>query len=144
MRDSISYISEEGGGLGEALGVYVQGLDPGESKMLVGIVLKFESGTLPLFVTDDDELTIVQNFDVHSPTEGHFCESIGSFYPWRDVLGASVLWGWILVNQQGYTDGMQFEFLKSMGGESTVIQLLAVAGEILVRTMEVVAENDKP
>ncbi len=143
MQDIISHISEEGGGLSEASGVYVQGLDPGESKMLVGIVLKFESGTLPLFVTDDDELTIVKNFDVHSPTEGHFCESIGSFPPWRDVLGASVLWGWVLVNQQGYTDGMQFEFLKPTG-ESAVVQLLAVAGEILMRTMEVVAESDKP
>jgi hypothetical protein len=48
--------------------------------------------------------------------------------PWLGVIGAEVTWAWVLTNNRGFEDGVQFLF-RSSGGTETCIQLEAAASE---------------
>ena len=78
---------------------------------------------MPVTAEPDDETVIV---------------SAGSFDPeggidlsesWRDLIGAEFWWGWIAVNQQGYSDGV----LLSFNGIDPQVLLNVIASSIVVR-----------
>jgi hypothetical protein len=50
--------------------------------------------------------------------------------PWNQVIDKPILWAWLLTNQQGYTDGFQFE-VKTPDGYLDV-QLMCVASSFRV------------
>jgi Family of unknown function (DUF6334) len=46
---------------------------------------------------------------------------------WKDALGSQLHWVWSLTNNQGYTDGIQFEWTNHSLKKSIVIQAIAIA-----------------
>ncbi len=47
--------------------------------------------------------------------------------PWSKCIGFPLMWSWTLTNQQGYEDGLQFEFAVNVESESTLVQILVGA-----------------
>jgi hypothetical protein len=58
-------------------------------------------------VVADDELDTVSVDFAESCLQ--FKRDISDSDPWNRVIGSPILWAWLLTNQQGYTDGFQFE-----------------------------------
>jgi Family of unknown function (DUF6334) len=46
---------------------------------------------------------------------------------WKDSININLRWVWCLTNQQGYTDGIQFEWGDPSSEKSTMIQAIAAA-----------------
>ncbi len=47
-------------------------------------------------------------------------------YLWKDALGSQLHWVWSLTNNQGYTDGIQFEWTNHSLKKSIMIQAIAI------------------
>jgi hypothetical protein len=47
--------------------------------------------------------------------------------PWSEALGRTICWGWELTNQQGYADGVRFDFANSTGGKFEVELIVAAS-----------------
>ena|ERR1043165_4736255 len=45
----------------------------------------------------------------------------------QPAIGVPLRWGWELTNQQGYADGVRFEFADPNAGTAVVIELIVVA-----------------
>jgi hypothetical protein len=54
---------------------------------------------------------------------------------WRRVIEAKLIWGWLLTNHQGYTDGAQLEFRGESSGDTSCVQVLVIASTLEVRTV---------
>jgi hypothetical protein len=71
----------------------------------------FERGIFTVAV--DDELdTVSMKFGESS---NQFKTDVSDAEPWIRVIHKPILWAWLLTNQQGYTDGFQFEVRTSDG-----------------------------
>jgi Family of unknown function (DUF6334) len=46
---------------------------------------------------------------------------------WKDVIDINLRWVWGLINQQGYTDGIQFEWGDPSSAKSIMVQAIAAA-----------------
>jgi Family of unknown function (DUF6334) len=46
---------------------------------------------------------------------------------WKDAIGSQLHWVWSLTNNQGYTDGIQFEWTNNTLKISIVVQAIAIA-----------------
>ncbi len=56
-------------------------------------------------------------------------EMVNDHQPWSEVIGKQIGWGWVMVNQQGYLDGV----LLSFGGVVPEILVAVVASGLLVK-----------
>jgi len=79
--------------------------------------------------TDDDCLRIltegsVSSFDIE--------RNVTSFAPWVDCVGCCIREYYIMINNRGYSDAIQFEF----SGTGKVVQLYGIASRIDVRSVE--------
>lgn len=94
------------------------------------IVLDFESGSWTLAVDpDDDTLRISAGGGSGSGEVGRDdirIDPAPAGSPWAGALGAAAQWVWILENQQGYHDGLQFCFAVDRT-EVCRVQLIAAA-----------------
>ena len=120
MLDDLAKIFDDGGRL---LGVNAAIL---ESEWVTAIELRFESlSAVFRAVSDDDSLNL--SIASLSPEPGEVIVDLGSSPPWMNCVGSGLQWVWQLINQQGYHDGVRFEF-----GEGTIIELVVVASAIKV------------
>lgn len=106
--------------------------DSPPSHLLCAIGFIFEKGTLYLEAQGEDD-----SFELHSTD---WCGdprwapvSFAEKPPWSLAIGKSLLWSWVLHNQQGYFDGIQFEFANNVEDKSTIIQLVAIGSGIDLR-----------
>ena len=121
---------------GEKL-IKVEHLCHEQDPMFVGkIVLYFQYSICVLVANEqDDSLEIQDNLSESFPEE---LASINYSHkkPWVQAIGGEIRWVWLMTNQQGYIDGMQFEFINAVIGEDPVIiQLMVAASSIEVRTV---------
>lgn len=80
---------------------------PDAPSMVWVVRLTFARGDWSLVaVPDDDSLMITAELESDHCVFADAPEDS----PWHAVLGRSPLWIWTLTNQQGYVDGIQFEF----------------------------------
>lgn len=56
-------------------------------------------------------------------------EAVDHLQPWSNLLGKQIGWGWVMVNQQGYLDGI----LLSFGGVVPDLLIAVVASSLQVR-----------
>ena len=102
------------------------------------IVLKFANSVLTISpVPADDSVDI-------SLGEPFLKENMRSFDisdspPWSEAIGKGLCWGWLMVSDQGYWDGIQFEFTIP-DVSSIKIQLITMASEL---QQSVVQEIDR-
>jgi len=57
-------------------------------------------------------------------------EEVGGLPPWSKCIGLDVSCAWRLTNQQGYSDGVRFEFGKPSEKSKVLLELLVVASAI--------------
>ncbi len=85
---------------------------------------------------DDDSLEITkEHIDRVLEEEGYKSTQMSNEMPWKLAIGNHVRWIWTLVNQQGYLDGLQFEFADNISQEQVIIQLIAIASRIDIKTV---------
>lgn len=101
-----------------------------DAASLNAVVLDF--GNLFLTVTtekDDDTI----EFSVGSADcEVNKSIDVSNAPPWASFMGAPFGWGWVTVNQQGYTDGL----IMSFGGIVPQIMLSVMASSIKESTIK--------
>jgi hypothetical protein len=93
----------------------------------IGLIkLAFQQGTYFVVAKEDDSLELTRDA-TSIDFEGI---KVSSEFPWHSAIGKHVRWVWTMVNQQGYLDGLQFEFANNITQEPIVIQLIAMASGI--------------
>ena len=76
-------------------------------------------------VTEDDSVELIPlNFDAANNLDSI---NVSSDSLWQDTIDAKLQWVWRLINQQGYTDGIQFEWIQSLSKKRITIQLIAAS-----------------
>jgi hypothetical protein len=83
-------------------------------------------------VVADDELDTVSLKLAGSTIQ--FRRDISTTDPWIRLIEKPILWAWLLTNQQGYTDGFQFEVKTSDGYVDVQLMCQATSFEIRVVT----------
>jgi hypothetical protein len=106
-----------------------QTLFEGDPRFVTAVGFRFESlSAIFRAVPDDDTLAVSLGSLVPEPTETLIDASQSA--PWSACIGFSICWAWRLTNQQGYSDGVRFEF-SELGKESpAVIELIVAASAI--------------
>jgi hypothetical protein len=94
---------------------------------LIGIEFDFESKVLIIRANGEDdtvELSSVES-SIHKLSAGG---STNLDFPWRSSIGKEFGWGWVIVNQQGYLDGIALCF----GGITPQFLITVVASSLKV------------
>ncbi len=100
------------------------------------IKLCFQKEIFFVIVKPDDELEMTdEKIDLVLEKEGYKSTQMSHEIPWKLAIGNHVRWIWTLTNQQNYLDGLQFEFANNVNQKSVIIQLIAIASRIDIRTV---------
>ncbi len=96
----------------------------------------FQKKVFFVIVKPDDELEMTEEkIDLVLEKEGYKSTYMSHEIPWQLAIGNHVRWIWTLTNQQNYLDGLQFEFADNVSQKSVIIQLLAIASRIDIKTV---------
>jgi hypothetical protein len=95
-----------------------------ENEMVIAVTLQFDSIFLSIRAVEDDDTVDISLMKGH--VQG---DLLNDQQPWADKIGKPMGWNWVMVNQQGYLDGV----LLSFGGVSPEIVITAVGSELKVR-----------
>jgi len=100
--------------------------------LLTHIALDFESKSL--MVRADGEDDTVEICSIDSPRSERLQENDASnVYPWENLIGQELGWGWVTVNQQGYLDGIVLSF----GGVTPQFLITVAASELKVSEISI-------
>ncbi len=99
--------------------------DPPGPPLLVAIKLYFENISILAIVQNDDSIELrVNGCFVDAPD--HEVRVLNELAPWNAAISRPLLWAWMMINQQGYFDGLQFDFAENVSAPVSRIQLLAL------------------
>jgi len=96
-------------------------------------IIRFTCGETSIFVianADDDTIWISKEAPSDLVEMG--AQDHSSMNPWTSILGTELAWGWALTNQEGYIDGVQFQFHDGNGRSVRCIQMMVLASTISV------------
>lgn len=96
------------------------------------VTLEFEALTLNCRVDADDDTLALSLEAVSTPSAAETLSGSGA---WANAVGAALRWGWVMTNNQGYADGVQFEFANPSDRSSVCLQLIAIASGVEVRSV---------
>jgi hypothetical protein len=68
------------------------------------------------------------------------CRTIPAVSPWSRAIGGSLTWIWLLRNQQGYEDGLRFQF--STSGSAVDIALIVIGSGLRVYESRVIRAHE--
>jgi hypothetical protein len=85
------------------------------SKIVIIVKVVEEDDSVELISIDLDLANEIDSIDVSSDPL------------WKDIIGVNLRWAWFLTNQQGYTDGIQFEWGDPSSEKSILVQAIAAA-----------------
>jgi len=127
MRELMKFMAYESGHL-----VEVECFYPSDLPTDIGFIKRgFQQGSYFVVATDDDSLKLTDSVaEVDVDVDDFNSVNMSDKLPWQSAIGRSVRWVWTMVNQQGYLDGLQFEFANNITQEPVVIQLIAIASSI--------------
>lgn len=99
----------------------------GSDGFVTCVTLTFERLTAHISAVADDD-TVVVSLD--SPPKDTDCitTEVAQQSPLGRVYGFECRWAWLLTNQQGYTDGVRFEF--SADSRRRVVEMIVTASQI--------------
>ena len=103
----------------------------------IGVIkLCFQKGIFFVVAQNDDSLELTdRNIENDLKKEGFKSIRLSNDMPWQSAIGRHIRWLWTLMNQQGYIDGLQFEFADNVSQEAVIIQLIAIASRIDIKTV---------
>jgi hypothetical protein len=94
------------------------------------IELRFEVGVTATVYVEVEFDTLRLELSEMELGEDHYSKDAITLEPWRNVLGGTVSWIWLLTNQQGYEDGIRFELSSADGHKESSITLIGMASKI--------------
>lgn len=95
------------------------------------IEMQFESTVATIYVEPDFDTLCLELSEMKVDSDCYINVAT-SANPWNNVIGRSLSWIWLLKNQQGYEDGMRFEFSAKEGKTPTIITLVGIASSIQI------------
>jgi Family of unknown function (DUF6334) len=110
-------------------------IDIDYSKSLEAVVLVFENKILTISVFAEEDTIELQSCEPLLD-DSHKLIGLSNNNPWSFAIGKSLRWGWLLMNQQGYLDAIQFEFANNISDNSVIVQLVAVASRLRVYKLD--------
>jgi Family of unknown function (DUF6334) len=101
----------------------------------VAITFGFETASFCVLANaSDDTISVLPTIPVE--LQSHLCLEIDDkTAPWNGVIGSTLIWSWLLTNQQGYCDGLQLEFRRDGHGSLHCFQMIAIASTLELRTL---------
>ena len=89
--------------------------------------LQFEKTNYFIKIQENtDEIDIVETINLENMT------TIATHPIWMQFIGKELLWAWLLINSQGYRDGIRFEFK----GINTAVELVAISSSLKIYKIE--------
>lgn len=106
-----------------------------ESDMLVAVELRFDGATATLYAQSEfdtvrvtrEELKLSEVDQELEPDEECRIVDVARKEPWMRAIGHRAVWIWLIRNQQGYEDGVRFEFSTPEADDNQIIELVVVA-----------------
>lgn len=115
--------------LGVRYSVFDAGLDGKD--WIDAIEMRFENDTIATIYVEAEFDTLRLELSEMKLNEDCSIKVATSVKPWNEVLGRNLSWIWLLSNQQGYEDGLRFEFSTIESDKtSRVITLIGIASSI--------------
>ncbi len=114
--------------IGVRYSVYNAGLDGKD--WIEAVEIQFEDTIATINVESDFDTLHVELSEMKVSSDCYI-KIATSLKPWNDKIGRSLSWVWLLRNQQGYEDGIRFEFSSKDGEKSRlIITLISIASSI--------------
>lgn len=104
----------------------------GSPSFVVGVVFDFEAISAVMLAdgTSDEILIRLAPYDLEPDEE---LIAVSDKSPWNEFCGLHVRWAWEMTNQQGYSDGLRFEFGDPEASEKGgTVEMLVAASSIRV------------
>ena len=132
MLETLAKIYDLGGSLTGATIARFEG----DLRFVTGVELRFGSLHTTFRANKDDD-TLVATVGPLVATVDETLVDVSASLPWSACIGLGARWLWQLTNQQGYPDGVRFEFGEPDNPFEVVVELvvLACAIEIFVSQM---------
>jgi Family of unknown function (DUF6334) len=92
----------------------------------IAILMYFDEVIIMVKVVEEDDSVELMSLDLDQASEFKSID-VSNDIRWKDVINVNLRWVWSLTNQQGYTDGIQFEWADPSSNQSTIIQAIAIA-----------------
>lgn len=135
-RSSLDVFQEIGRKEGQRLEEVWQRVEDGSRDLLV---LQFSAGALAVAV-DADTDTVEARYEEAEAFNSSGLIRAGTFAPWASLIGQTFGWGGVVINQQGYQDGV----LLSFGGLQPSVLLVAAASSLRVYSMSEATNGTVP
>lgn len=94
------------------------------------VEMRFEETVATIYVKSDFDTLRLELSEMKVGSDCYIKDAT-SVRPWDGVLGKHLSWIWLLKNQQGYEDGLRFEFSTTDGdNRPRIITLIGIASSI--------------
>ncbi len=116
--------------IGVKYSVFDAGLDGKDC--IEAIEMQFESSVSTIYVESDFDTLQIKLSEMEIGSDCYI-KIATSLEPWKEAVGRSLAWIWLLNNQQGYEDGIRFEFSsKDEDQTEVIITLIGIATSIQI------------
>jgi hypothetical protein len=99
------------------------------------IEMRFENTVATIYVESDFDTLRLELSEMKVDSDCYITDAT-SVKPWDSVVGKHLSWIWLLRNQQGYEDGIRFEFSSKEREIPTIITLIGIASSIQMYTSQ--------
>ncbi len=114
--------------VGVKYSIYDAGLDGKD--WIDAVEMQFEDTIATIYVEPDFDTLHIELSELKVGSDC-YPKVATSLKPWDDAVGRTLGWIWLLRNQQGYEDGLRFEFSQNEKGKPpTIITLITIASSI--------------
>jgi hypothetical protein len=114
-------------------GVRYSVLDAGRdrSDWIAAVEMRFENTVATVYVEPDYDTLLVDLTEMKADSDC-YTKLVTSISPWDGLIGRPISWIWLLRNQQGYEDGIRFEFLSREKETPTIITMIGIASTLKI------------
>lgn len=101
----------------------------------IAVIMLFKEKMIMISVIDEDDsidISFVSNEKLKKLTT----IDVSSEMPWKNIINLKLSWVWSLKNNQGYSDGIQFEWINKNLNTSIKIQLVTMLSSIRIHKVE--------
>ena len=125
MLDTLAKIYDDGGQLVNVTCTLFEG----DRNFVTSVGLRFEFISAVFRANPDDD-TLIASIGSLTPDADETLVDVSDSLPWATCLGAGACGLWQLTNQQGYAEGVRFEFGNPDEPSRGVVELLVTASAI--------------
>lgn len=106
----------------------------GDPEFITAVELSFES-IKAVFRAEPDFDTLAANIGSLETAPDETIFDASHLQPWHRFMGLQFSFAWQMTNQQGYTDGVRFDF-DGQTGQPSIIEMVVYASAIRIYTSE--------